>query len=335
MRVSKAPATAGRIVDDELARLDEELVAHNLDGHWNLGTNALQPEPRPWAAPCLWRWTDVRRLLWRAGEMRGIEGGASRRTVRLCTPGNKAKWTTPTIHASVQLVKPGEVAEAHRHTMGALRFVLEGTGGYTTVDGERLSMAPGDLILTPSWAWHDHGHDDGKPTIWIDVHDYPFTSHLGGIFFQPFTEQRQTVLAKSASERASYTYKGSEYLRLIENASTDLRSDPALGPTIDYVDPATNGATLPTMSCHLHRLAPGQAAAHRETPNRIYHVVSGRGRTQAGNATFDWEPGDIFVMPGWTWHHHFPETDAILFSVSDQPIFKAFGLLRREDRPNP
>lgn len=336
--MSKAPVTASRIVDDELAGLDAELVAHNLEGHWNLGTSALQPEPKPFAAPCLWRWTDVRRLLWRAGEMRGIEGGASRRTVRLCTPGNKTKWTTPTIHASVQLVKPGEVAEAHRHTMGAFRFVVEGEGGYTTVEGERLAMAPSDLILTPSWAWHDHGHDEGKPTIWIDVHDYPFTNGINGIFFEPFGRQQQAVRAPGAdsrSARAPYTFKGSEHLRRINDPSAALRDDPALGAMLDYVNPVTGGAaTLPTMTCHLHRFAGGRTFdAHRETPNRIYHVVSGRGRTQAGPTVLSWEPGDIFVMPGWTMHRHLPETDAVLFSVSDEPIFSAFGLLRREDRP--
>ena len=335
--MSTAPVTVGPIVDDELARLDEELVAHNLEGHWNLGGNALQPEPKPWADPWLWRWADIRRLLWRAGEMRGIEGGASRRTVRLCTPGNKTKWTTPTIHASVQLVKPGEVAEAHRHTMGALRFVVEGEGGYTTVESERVAMNPADLILTPSWAWHDHGHDDGKPTIWIDVHDYPFTNGLNGIFFEPFRAQRQPVLApgaKNTSERAPFLYKGSEHLARIEASSPGLRSDPALGATLDYLSPVTGGATLPTMMCSLHRLAAGDGCgAYRATDNRIYHVISGRGRTRAGSTALAWGPGDILVMPGWTWHRHLPETDAILFSVSDEPIFKAFGLARREDRP--
>jgi gentisate 1,2-dioxygenase len=322
---------------DELARLDEELVAHNLDGHWNLGANALQPEPTPWGGPFLWRWTDIRRLLVRASEMRGIEGGASRRTVRLCTPGNKSKWTTPTIHASVQLVKPGEIAKAHRHTMGALRFVIEGAGGYTTVDGEQLAMMPGDLILTPSWAWHDHGHHDGKPTIWIDVHDYPFTNGINAIFFEPFTAQRQTIVApgtKNATAHPSRMYGGSDYLARINKPSSKLRNDPALGATLDYLDPVSGDATLPTMACCLHRLSAGELlGAHRATANRIYHVVSGSGRTHAGNTVLSWETGDIFVVPGWTWHRHLPDVDAVLFSDNDTPIFKAFGLARREDKP--
>ena len=334
--MSNDAAAADRLVNDELARLDEELVAHSLEGHWNLGASALQPEPAPWAVPHLWRWADIRRLLVRAGEMRGIDGGAGRRTVRLCTPGNKVPWTTPTIHASVQLVKPGEVADAHRHTMGAFRFIIEGQGGYTTVEGERLDMEPADLILTPSWAWHDHGHDDGRATIWIDVHDYPFTNHLGAIFFEPFKQRRQPIKSpgeRGNSKQAPFTYKGSAHLQRMTRGDASISIDPALGDTFDYINPVSGGATLPTMSCHLHRLLTAAVyGAHRETSNRIYHVVSGRGTTQAGNATLAWEAGDIFVMPGWTWHRHVPDADSVLFSVSDEPVFVAFGLARREDR---
>ena len=332
--VNKAVAPAPRIVDEELARLDAELLAHNLEGHWNLGAAVVEAEPTPWAEPYLWRWADVRRLLWSAGEMRGIEGGASRRTVRLCTPGNKIKWTTPTIHASVQLVKPGEVAEAHRHSMGAFRFVIEGEGGYTTVDGERMRMAPGDLILTPGWSWHDHGHDDGRPTIWIDVHDYPFTGGLNSLFFEPYKQRTQAVAvaASAAGLRPPHVFSSGDCLRSLNTSSV---VDAALGRTFDYLNPALDGTTLPTMNCRLHGLASGQPlTAHRTTANRIYHVISGRGKTLAGQKTLTWQAGDIFVVPGWTWHRHLAEQDAVLFCVSDEPIFRHAGLLRREEKPN-
>ena len=120
----------------------------------------------------------MRSLLFEAGEITAIEGVSGRRTVRLCTPGFSEKWATPTIHASVQLVKPGEIAAAHRHSLSALRFVIEGSGGYTTVDGAKLTMEPGDLILTPAWSWHDHGHEGDEAMIWIDGHDVPFTRYL-------------------------------------------------------------------------------------------------------------------------------------------------------------
>lgn len=329
-------------VDDDLARLDEEIARFNLEGHWKL-IAGLPPEPKPYAKPYakpyLWHWQDIRRLLWRAGEMRGIEGGASRRTVRLCTPGHAKKWTTPTIHASVQLVKPGEVAEAHRHTMGALRFVIEGRGGYTAVEGEKLAMEPGDLILTPSWAWHDHGHDGDIPTIWIDIHDFPFTDHLGGIFYQPYG-QLQQPLRNAAPEHSPFVFKGRDSLAALWAKGEDTR-DPSMGVTLDFRGPGGGSSTLPTMACRLHRFAAGEITDRaRQTASSIFHVVAGKGRTRAGIAgpdevTLDWQQGDIFVMPGWTWHDHLCAADegAILFSVSDEPIHKHFGLMRRETAP--
>lgn len=330
------PATApagGLMVDDDLARLDEEIAQYNLEGHWKL-VGGLPPEPQPYAKPYLWRWHDIRRLLWRAGEMRGIEGGASRRTVRLCTPGHAMKWTTPTIHASVQLVKPGEVAEAHRHSMGAFRFVLEGRGGFTTVEGGKLEMDPGDLILTPQWAWHDHGHEGDIPTIWIDVHDFPFTNHLGSIFYQPYG-QLQQPLRNASPDPSPFVFKGRDNYASLAAIGEEAH-DPAMGVTLDFRGPGGAASTLPTMACRLHRFAAGeQTVPARQTANVIYHVVAGKGRTHGGDVTLEWQKGDIFVMPGWTWHdHHIAADDgAILFSVSDEPILKHFGLMRRETAP--
>jgi gentisate 1,2-dioxygenase len=320
----------GLAIEDDLTRLDEEIAQYNLEGHWKL-VGSLPPEPQPFAKPYLWRWQDIRRLLWRAGEMRGIEGGASRRTVRLCTPGHDLKWTTPTIHASVQLVKPGEIAEAHRHSMGAFRFVLEGRGGYTTVEGEKFVMEPGDLILTPGWAYHDHGHEGDIPTIWIDVHDFPFTNHLRSLFYQPYGRLQQP-LRNNLPDSSPFMFKGRDALAALQ-ASGDNAHDPTVGVTYDYRGPSGAASTLPTMACRLHRLSAGEMTDRaRETANRIFHVVSGRGRTCADNLTLDWQQGDIFVMPGWTWHDHqcAGDEDAVLFSVSDEPILKQFGLMRRE-----
>lgn len=317
---------------EALARLNAELLSHNLEGHWKLA-NVIKPEPTAWGEPYLWRWLDIRRLLWRAGEMRGIEGGATRRTVRLCTPGLGAKWATPTIHASVQLVKPGEIADAHRHSMGAFRYVLEGKGGYTTVDGQKIEMVPGDLVLTPSLSWHDHGHDGGTPTIWIDVHDFPFVNYLGGLFFEGFASRMQAVNEPSGA-LSSYVYRAADMQAALLAAELD-KADPALGITIKYESRVGHPDTLPTMGCRLHKLGGSNAlAAVRQTANVIYHAVAGTGVTQVGNQTFRWQAGDILVMPSWTWHHHAElSDDAVLFSVSDEPILNAFGLMRREYAP--
>jgi len=273
----------------------------------------------------------VRSSLVEAGEIRAIDGGAGRRTVRLCTPGMSSKWTTPTIHASIQLVKPGEIAPAHRHTMGALRYIIEGNGGYTTVNGVKLVMEPGDLVLTPGWDWHDHGHDGATPMIWIDGHDFPFTNHLNGIFFENFPQRQQPVTSVGSTTQ-HYVFKGSESRAQLQ-ARSDADADPAWGPTVTFTDPRTGATTLPTMTCRLSRLASGQETARtRRTANVIYHVVAGSGCTLAGGKELRWETGDLFVVPGWTWQQHRAEGagGAILFSMSDEPILSSYGVLRVE-----
>ena len=68
--------------------------------------------------------------------------------------------TSRTIVAAYQMIMPGEKARSHRHTPNALRLIIDAEpGAYTIVNGERLSMMPGDVVLTPNWCWHGHGND--------------------------------------------------------------------------------------------------------------------------------------------------------------------------------
>ncbi len=333
--------------ESSLAALNDELESLDLEGHWQLSGAVLASEPRPLTPANLWRWQDIRRLLLRAGEMRALDGGAGRRTVRLCTPGLGKKWATPTIHASFQLVKPGETAEAHRHSLGALRFVVEGSGGHTTVDGEKFVMEPGDLVLTPQYTWHDHGNDSDTSMIWIDGHDGPLTLALNAAFFERFPAPSQPVLdddrftrrrtgalrPRGIEQRAGghpYIYKwrdSEDALAAIEPSEWD----PHEGFVLDYVDPVTGGSTLPTIACRLHRLPAGRSTLRqRETSSRIYHVVQGGGRTIAQDKVLAWGPGDTFVVPGWSWGEHVADRDTVLFAMSDQPILQAMCLYRRE-----
>lgn len=335
--------------DATLEVLDRELAELNMEGHWNLPPGAGGRTPVPLAKSYLWRYTDIRRLLTAAGECRAISASGGRRTVRLCTPGLSTRWATPTIHTSVQLVKPGEIAEAHKHTMTAFRFVIEGHGGYTTVDGEKLRMEPGDMVLTPNFSWHDHGHEGGLPMIWIDGHDFPFVDHLNALFSKGYPKPQQDVVHDDDFARRStgglrprgltapaagptYIYKGAEARSLLRELGEEAR-DPRHGITLDYVNPLTGGSMLPTIGCRLHRLSAGEETRrHRQTPSNIYHVVSGSGTTVAGDTTLDWTEGDIFVVPGWTWQaHRAKSAEAILLNISDEPIHQAFALMLVED----
>jgi gentisate 1,2-dioxygenase len=333
--------------DAALGTLNDELASLDLEGHWQLSGAVLASEPRPLTPANLWRWTDIRRLLLRAGEMRALDGGAGRRTVRLCMPGLEQKWATRTIHASFQLVKPGETAEAHRHSLGALRFVVEGSGAHTTVEGEKFVMEPGDLVLTPQSTWHDHGNESDTPMIWIDGHDGPLTLALNAMFFerfsapsQPvlhddrFTRRRTGALRPRGTERRAggypYIYKWRDSQDVLATMEPS-EWDPHEGYVLDYVDPVSGGSTLPTMACRLHRLPAGRSTLRqRETSSRIYHVVQGTGRTVAQEKSLEWQSGDTFVVPGWSWSEHQADKDTVLFAMSDEPVLQAISLYRRE-----
>jgi gentisate 1,2-dioxygenase len=340
-----SPADASE--DADLAALNDELASLDLEGHWRLSGAVLADEPRPLAPANLWRWVDIRRLLLRAGEIRALDGGAGRRTVRLCMPGIEQKWATRTIHASFQLVKPGETAEAHRHSLGALRFVVEGRGGHTTVEGEKFIMEPGDLILTPQYTWHDHGNDSDEPMIWIDGHDAPLTLTLNAGFFERFSVPTQPVVHDQGFMRrrtgalrprgVDRRAEGYPYIYKWRDAQDALAAmepsdwDPYEGFAVDYVDAVSGGPTLPTIACHLHQLPVGRSTLpQRETSSRIYHVVQGAGRTVAQAKILEWQAGDTFVVPGWTWSEHRADNDAILFAMSDEPVLRATCLYRLE-----
>ena len=165
-----------------LGRL-EDLPADYLAALATLSVAPLWPQlrgllPRGMPArqtlPHAWRYQDIRPQLLRAGELTPIEK-AERRVLVLCNPGHGLDKliATPTIYVGLQLILPGEVAPNHRHTPTAVRFVVEGSGGFTCVDGEKCPMEKGDLILTPAGLWHEHGHEGTGPVIWLDALDLP------------------------------------------------------------------------------------------------------------------------------------------------------------------
>ncbi|MGH7874011.1 MAG: cupin domain-containing protein [Candidatus Binatia bacterium] len=164
---------------DSVSLLDRDMAEKNLSGYWRLGMEGLPSEPMTTVESCLWKWADVHESLLRAGEVISLEK-SERRVVRLVNPGldQKHAFATHTIQISFQYVKPGENARAHRHTPAALRFVLQGNGAYTTVNGQQCVMEPGDLILTPKLTWHDHSNDSDEPMLWLDGLDFPLVTAL-------------------------------------------------------------------------------------------------------------------------------------------------------------
>ncbi len=329
----------------------ERMHAGHMYGLWELASQ-MTPQPMPKAIPYMWKWSLLDDTLRRSGEVVPI--GDERRALQLFNPGLDGQWaTTNTLIGAVQMLLPGESARAHRHAPTAIRFIIEGEGAYTAVDGERVYMKPGDLVLTPSWAWHDHGNETDKRVIWMDGLDLPLVQSLNAMFFQLY-ETPQVPLTKpnNASQRLHgnpglnptwlrekplssplliYSWEQTEAslhaLREYQGSAFD-------GVALEYTHPQTGGPVLPTMACWVQLIRPGERLrAHRHVGSAVYHVERGEGETIINGVRFAWGRGDIITLPSWALHEHAnlsPTEDAILFSIQDAPVISATGLYREE-----
>jgi gentisate 1,2-dioxygenase len=327
-----------------IEQFDRELAALGLRGHWR---GVARQKLAPGARAQHWKWADIYNNLVKSGELIDLDF-TGRRTVQLVSPG--LDGTSPTIQMSVQLVLPGEVAAAHRHMFSATRFIVQGEGAYTTVDGEAVYLSAGDYVTTPSWGWHDHTNPTDIPMVWLDIHDNPL---VGGALHvrmgEEFPERAQPLTARDGTAKdlmgavrpmhrptnpahQPALYKRDEVLAALERA-TEGEADPYDGIVLDYVNPITGQHLLPTIGARIQMLRPGeQTQPHRHTSYTIYHVVQGQGVTVVGEKRFEWAKNDCFTVPNWDWHTHqqLGSESAILFSVHNQPVLEAFDLYREE-----
>jgi gentisate 1,2-dioxygenase len=334
----------------EIQELNDTLRPRWLSGLWNVDHAERPSDPKTRVKPHLWKWDDVYDSLLRAKDKISVASGSvERRVIRLVNPGlAETEMTSHTILLSFQLIQPSEIAPAHRHTMSAFRFILQGHGAYTNVDGEKMVMEDGDLILTPHGCWHEHAHEGDQNMVWIDGLDVPFVQALQQISFDPYkgrlpvTERVDAAsfygLTRPVGSDLSRTPKLLHYhwrdtyraLQTVARTTADSHD----GAALEFVDPATGGPTLPTMSCRVQMLRPGEKTqAHRHTSTVIYHAFCGDGATVINGEKFAWRKGDTFIVPLWAWHEHANASasdEAILFSMHDEPILRAFGLYREE-----
>jgi gentisate 1,2-dioxygenase len=308
----------------ELGTLEElpldyrrSLEAVNLLPLWPSMRNLL-PEGKPIrrTAPTLWRYADIRPLLLRAGELTPI-GKAERRVLVLANPGLglESIRATPTIYLGMQLILPGERAPNHRHSPSAIRFVVEGRGGYTVVEGEKLPMERGDLILTPPRLWHEHGHDGSEPVIWLDaldlplIHDMETSYRTDGDWEPPANRpdssqtlyRRAGLLPYGALDRRASDYPLLRFpWREVRAALLDFAG--ARGPgepvRLAYVNPETGAECLPTMGFSALMLRPGETLTMtRRSASAVVHVIDGTGEGIIDGATIDWTEADTFAVP--------------------------------------
>ena len=306
--------------------------------------------------PHIWRWKTLRDLAERSGDLVGIDRGGDRRVLSLSHPDlGGLPFATHTLWGAVQFLGGGELAPAHRHTPAALRFVLEGSGVWTLVNGDAVHMAPGDLILTPSWTWHEHHNPGTEPMIWFDGLDLPLVRSLDAIFFEPGSEEL-TGYEPAQASRSEQLYSGAGLLPAGEQADVDEAAsgrssrllayrwpsvDAALSRLIEttgqraacvrYADPVTGRDIMPTVRAEMHRVLAGhRTSTLRTAGSGIWVVYRGSGATVIDGCRFRWTAGDMFVTPSWAAVDHEADGDADLFHFCDAPALEALGLARTE-----
>jgi len=328
-------------------QLSSEIAALNMKPLWE---RTMRLAPGTAAVPAIWRWQQVQPHLMRSAEVITTQE-AERRVLMLENPALKGStFATTTLYAGLQIILPGEIARTHRHAPNALRMIVEGVGAYTAVDGERVTMRPGDFVTTPNWAWHDHGNLGSEPVVWLDGLDTAFANLFGAHFREDYPQESQPVSRAEgdavaryganllpvdyrpqgrASPLLSYPYERTR--EALERLAKAGEPHVAHGYKLRYSNPATGGHAFPTMAVFMQWLPRGHAGrSYRSTDGAVFCVVEGRGSVGIGDARWDFAPHDVFVVPSWAFYQLKAETDCVLFSYTDRAAQEALGFWREE-----
>jgi gentisate 1,2-dioxygenase len=333
---------------------------------WTEISGLMPLEPRSKATPHLWQWSTLLELAAAAGELVPVGRGGERRAIALANPSLGGRpYATPTLWAAIQYLMPGENAPEHRHSQNAFRFVVEGEGVWTVVDGDAVPMRRGDFLPQAGMHWHAHHNAATSPMAWIDGLDIPFQYEVEAQFFEPGRETlAQEELAapeRSRAERlwghpglapvAQFGPSTGSPLLAYRWADTDaaladqlaLEAEACTGPIepghalVRYVNPTTGGDVLPTIRAQFHRVASGtETAPRRETGSSVFQVFDGSGRVTVGAHAWSVSRGDLFVVPSWmplSIRSDASPSDSDsgaldLFQFSDAPILARLGLFR-------
>ncbi|MDW8341038.1 MAG: cupin domain-containing protein [Geminicoccaceae bacterium] len=340
----------------ELQRLYADFASEHLVPLWTQLDELMPASPAPAARPWVWRWSRLLPLAERAGALVPVGRGGERRAIALANPGLGGRpYATPTLWAAIQYLGPNETAPEHRHSQNAFRFVVEGEGVWTVVNGDPVRMSRGDLLLTPGWTFHGHHNVGDRPMAWIDGLDIPLAHYLDVGFFEfgadrltnratpdlsaserlwchpglrPLSGLQDTASSPIAAYRWPYTDRAlHEQLRLEEegHAATVEPGHAA----VRYVNPTTGGDVMPTIRAEFHRLRAGtETALRREVGSSVFQVFDGRGSVVLGGTEHELERGDLFVVPSWVPYALRAEQQLDLFRFSDAPVVERLHFAR-------
>ncbi len=335
----------------ETARRDfyRRIGTRHMTPLWSVLHDLVTPEPRPVTVPALWKFAEARDFLYEAGDLISASE-AERRALILENPALPGESRiTDTLYAALQMILPGEVAPSHRHTQSALRFVLDGDGAFTAVGGEKTIMRPGDFVITPSWAWHDHGNETDQPMIWLDGLDIPLVYYMNASFAEQHDAEAQALyqpegdaparygsgllpVDHTAGERPTspvFNYPYERTRGALEQLRKTAEWDACHGIKLKYVNPVNGDYAMPTIATFMQLLPKGfETAPYRSTDGTVFVVVEGAGYSMINGERFDWGARDVFIVPNWNTVTHHPSEDAVLFSYSDRVVQEKLGLWR-------
>jgi gentisate 1,2-dioxygenase len=340
---------------DKQAEFHKRLGAKNLGALWVARRGVDLTKPAATAEAVHWRFEDLRPDIEEAGAIVTAED-AFRRVLALENPAWPGEMrVTNSLYAGIQLVRPGETAPCHRHSQTALRFVLEGSGAYTTVDGERAPLNPGDFVVTPNWSWHDHINEGGEDVIWLDVLDIPMVGFFDAVFREFHNDFAHSITKPDGFSTAMYganmapdtggnpgrpggraaspvfRYGFAETRAALTRLAEGQDAHPVHGHKLHYIDPTNGGPATPTMDAAMRLLPKGfKGTDYRATDGLIYCAIEGAGRVITGDQVFAFQARDVFVVPGWHRHRIESQGGAFLFSVSDRAAQDKLGLWREE-----
>ncbi|UUX95360.1 gentisate 1,2-dioxygenase [Aquabacterium sp. J223] len=343
-------SVVGPDVAQERAAFYERIDRNSMTPLWEVLSSLVPPQPRSPLQAALWHYASLREHVMEAGRLITAEE-AERRVLILENPALRGRsCITQSLYAGLQLIMPGEVAPAHRHTQSALRLVLDGEGAYTAVDGERTTMRRGDFIITPAWTWHDHGNLGREPVVWLDGLDIPIVRFLDAGFAEKSEQlsQGQTrpegdALARYGANMVPVDYqpKPAEPTRVFvypfERTRASLKAIAGGAPNahdgfkLRYVNPATGASPMPTIGAFAQWLPAGfETRPLRSTDGTVHVCLQGGAEVRVGEQVWQVEENDVFVVPSWHTVQLRAQRDTIFFSFSDRPVQQALGLWREE-----
>lgn len=350
-----SPEVAEFMKSQTVKDYNKEIAQYNLGPLWEAIPEIMNKTPKPHAEAYLWSKELIDAKMAEACQIFTPDRGGERRALYFQNPGltYRKPWgwasTSQTIYAAVQMLLPGEKAPSHRHSQSALRFISEGTGAYTIVQGERIFMEEGDFLTTPKNLWHGHEHLGDEPMLWMDALDIPTLYSIGGTFFEPYEGGLQEPEVPDNFSEVRYrggmmrpvgddkytvaplaNYKWSRTVDGI-NGLMQYEPDKHHGYALEYINPSTGKSAAPTLGTRMQHLPAGMhTQALRHTHSTVYHAHKGEGYTVINGVRFDWKAGDYFVIPNWAWYEHKATKDAYLFSVNDIPIMERFELEQQQ-----